>query len=626
MRVPMHIGDVMHRHAASIRLKKAFLRFFRPAPGIRRPDQAVRAGRFDLWLGAGYFLLAAPALFFTRFESGIALLWVANALLVPRLTQVHPRYWPRPLLCCALANMIATTLFGAGLAAAPMFATAQLTEAIVGAMLLRHFMPDGRFFDTMPRVGLFVFAIGILMPMVSAFAGAAAANLALGIAYWVVWRDWAVTHGLGTLTCMPIFTLMMRQDTRKRLTEIRANWGVFDWCLVAICVAVNIAVFAQTRLPLLFLPMLPLILLTVRHGRIGASAGIVLIALIGGTFTSINRGPVALIDGSHYQGVLFFQFFLAVCIITVLPMAAEMNRRRYLTRRLQESEALFRLMADRSGDILLNLTLDGIIRYVSPSIARVGGFSPEQLRGTASIDLVVEEDRDVVTRAHRAAIAQPNETFVFEYRARTRDRRTIWFETHARSIVDKNGRVAGVVNSVRDVSHRKTIEGRLNDEANKDPVTGLANRRVFDRLLETALAQSAERQGSGCLVIADIDHFKRVNDRYGHPAGDIVLREVAAVLTSGLRATDTVCRIGGEEFGFILWGPSVEGCRELCERLRERLASVPILTPSGAIAVTISMGIVDIGRYLVIGDAVAAADEALYQAKRAGRNRLSIAA
>jgi diguanylate cyclase (GGDEF)-like protein/PAS domain S-box-containing protein len=591
-----------------------------------RPNRAIVARRFDRWVGVSYFLVAAPSLIFTRVDNGIALLWVATALLVSRLALVRPRRWPRLIVYCSIASMTATTLFGSGLAAAPLMATALIIEAMVGALLLRRFIPDGRFFDTIPRVGVFVGVIGIVMPAVSAFVGAAAANMALGIAYWDVWLDWVLAHGLGTLTAMPIITLAMHPDTRARLTEIRANWGPIDWALAGLAVAVNVAVFAHIQLPLLFLPMLPLVLLTVRHGRIGASGAIVLIAIIGGVFSSLSMGPVSLIGGSRHQEFLFLQFFLATCIVTALPMAAEMNRRRELTLRLQESEALFRLIADRSGDILIKLSPDGIIRYVSPSITKIGGFSPRQLRGTASIDLVVDEDRAVVTRAHLDAINHPNETFIYEYRARAVDGQVRWFETHSTATLDEDGRVTGVVNSVRDVSHRKALERRLQDEADTDSLTGLANRRVFDKLLTKAVSEISKGQWDGCLVIADIDRFKQVNDRYGHPVGDLVLREVAAILAASVRATDTVCRTGGEEFGFIVWGLPIDACQELCERIRERLENNPIMTPAGAIPVTISMGIVDIGKFATLKDAVTAADGALYQAKRAGRNRLSIAA
>ncbi len=149
---------------------------------------------------------------------------------------------------------------------------------------------------------------------------------------------------------------------------------------------------------------------------------------------------------------------------------------------------------------------------------------------------------------------------------------------------------------------------------------------MFDERLETALARSRDGASAGCLVIADIDHFKRVNDKFGHPCGDAALRDVAAILSSSLRATDTICRIGGEEFALILWGLDIEDGYALCERVRQRLADTPVETTSGSVSVTISMGIVDIGRHALAGDAVQAADSALYDAKNAGRNRLAIAA
>ncbi len=592
----------------------------------KRSDRKSRIAQSDTWLGVGYLAIACVSLIFTRIDDGIALLWIATALLLPRLALIRPQHWAKPIIFCSIGSMIATTLFGAGIIAAPLLAVALMVEAVTGALLLRRFLPDGRFFDTIPRVGIFVGLVGFVAPACSAFIAAGAACSALGLPYWNVWLDWAVTHGLGTLTFMPIVTLAMRTDTRQRLKEIWAKWGFTDWCILVLAIAMNVAVFAQTRLPLLFLPMLPLILLTIRHGRIGASGAILLIAIVGGGLTTFGFGPVALIQGSQHQEMLFFQFFLTTCIITALPMAAEMNRRRDMARRLQDSEAMFRLMADRSGDVLFNLSLDGAIRFVSSSVSKVGGFKPEKLLGTASIDLVCAEDRETVTRAHMNAIRHPNETFIFEYRAQTGDGEIRWFETHARSILDVSGQVVGVVNSIRDVSHRKRLEKQLSDDANRDALTGLANRRVFDRMLTTALSQRSEGQWAGCLVIADVDHFKRVNDQHGHPVGDLVLQGVATVLTSGLRATETVCRIGGEEFGMILWGMRIDGCRELCDRLREHLADNPIQAPSGAVAVTISLGIVDIGNHSNVGDAIAAADKALYQAKQAGRNRLAVAA
>lgn len=589
--------------------------------GLRRTGRA-RAVGVDVGLGLAYLVAASSVIIFSRFDDGIALCWFATAVLVPRLALTRPAHWGRPVLFCGLASMMATAAFGAGVAAAVPFAVVVMMEACIGALLLRRFLPDGRYFDTVPRVALFVGLIGLAMPVGTAFAGAAVANLFFDHGYWQLWTDWALVHSLGTLTAMPLLSLMIHRSTRSRVREIRMGWTRFDTALGMLFLAISIAVFMQANLPLLFLPFMPLVHLTLRHGRIGASLCIVLLAAIGGVLTAFGQGPIALVDGENHTKAALFQFFLATCVLTALPLAAELNRRRFVAGRLRESEALFRLMADRSGDILFNISPDGIIRYVSPSIETIAGYAPRQLLGTTSLDLVVGEHRDRVRQAHAQSIRRPEETFVFEYRAITGNGEEIWFETHSRAMLDETGEVAGVVSAVRDVSHRKALESRLFDDANRDALTGLHNRRVFEDRLVAAVQDSAHGRPQACLVLLDIDHFKRVNDGFGHPAGDQVLREVSAGFAENLRTTDTLCRIGGEEFGFILWDIDIEDGRILCERVRAAIAARPILAGDARIHVTISMGIVPISGTLFADEVIAAADKALYRAKNGGRNRL----
>jgi diguanylate cyclase (GGDEF)-like protein len=150
-----------------------------------------------------------------------------------------------------------------------------------------------------------------------------------------------------------------------------------------------------------------------------------------------------------------------------------------------------------------------------------------------------------------------------------------------------------------------------------DVLTGLPNRRAFF----DQLAVQAASGEPACVAMIDIDHFKRVNDRLGHAAGDTVLRHFADLARSSFRADDMVGRIGGEEFAVILRGVSVEQACIICQRLVDRLAAAEISTQMGPVHVTISSGIARIGND---GDAaMAAADSALYEAKRGGRSRLS---
>jgi len=184
---------------------------------------------------------------------------------------------------------------------------------------------------------------------------------------------------------------------------------------------------------------------------------------------------------------------------------------------------------------------------------------------------------------------------------------------------------------VRAALRSKTVRDALATEASTDPLTGLANRNhLGTRLAE--LVASARRYGRplACLML-DIDHFKDVNDTYGHLAGDDVLREVAARLRIGRRASDVLVRFGGEEFLAMLPETDLRGALAVAEKLRIRIAGTPIsiLPEVGRafdVTVSVSVGVASWSERLGDGAGlVAAADEALYQAKQSGRNRVAAA-
>jgi diguanylate cyclase (GGDEF)-like protein len=160
---------------------------------------------------------------------------------------------------------------------------------------------------------------------------------------------------------------------------------------------------------------------------------------------------------------------------------------------------------------------------------------------------------------------------------------------------------------------------RLSDTARRDPLTGLLNRRGFEERLDAELARATRGERPAALILADLDRFKTVNDRLGHPAGDAVLLRVAEILEGVGRRGDTVARMGGEEFVFIVPDADAVEAYELAERLR---AEVEEAFADEPVKLTISCGAVAFPVDGTTADTLmAAADEALYSAKRAGRNR-----
>jgi diguanylate cyclase (GGDEF)-like protein len=166
---------------------------------------------------------------------------------------------------------------------------------------------------------------------------------------------------------------------------------------------------------------------------------------------------------------------------------------------------------------------------------------------------------------------------------------------------------------------------KLLNLASKDPLTGLDNRRVFNRTLDTELDRIARYDQGFSLLMVDVDHFKKVNDTYGHPAGDAVLKELAVRMQRAMRDADLVARLGGEEFGSILPCTTPTGARVAAERLRAAIEIVPFNTGNAVIDITVSIGGVSIDKDSLIetsDDIVSLVDQALYEAKGNGRNQV----
>lgn len=162
-------------------------------------------------------------------------------------------------------------------------------------------------------------------------------------------------------------------------------------------------------------------------------------------------------------------------------------------------------------------------------------------------------------------------------------------------------------------------------KATQDALTGLWNHGAILDLLSKELTRAKRSSGSIGVIMADLDHFKRINDTYGHLTGDAVLRETAQRLRSAVRSYDAVGRYGGEEFLVVVPASDLPGAVSQAERLRSAVGETPVSTPEGSLAITISLGVTASGGEDAAESLIGAADAALYQAKRSGRNRVESA-
>lgn len=170
------------------------------------------------------------------------------------------------------------------------------------------------------------------------------------------------------------------------------------------------------------------------------------------------------------------------------------------------------------------------------------------------------------------------------------------------------------------ISHMKDEHMRLRHQASTDVLTGLPNRDTIYEQLQRDLGAHVPPDGSIHLIMADLDHFKKVNDTHGHLVGDAVLKEISGRLRASLRGTDIVGRYGGEEFIILLKNKQLKTARSIAERIREHVAKTPIHVNGRVVAMTISQGLAEARAEDTAEALIQRADEALYQAKESGRD------
>jgi diguanylate cyclase (GGDEF)-like protein/PAS domain S-box-containing protein len=585
----------------------------------------AHSGWNGLLAGGVYFVFASLALV-SHHGTGIACLSPATPWLLAMLMTRKRRHWPAILTGGAVASAAANLWFGLGTGWAFTMAATNTVEACTCLWLLRRLRMLRGTLESPGQLGWFVAIAGGIAPALNATFAAAYSAWALDAPYGEQWLCRYAGHALSVVALTPILSMLLSGEVYRwwRKAKRRQRVEGFGWLMATFFITV--LVFGQSRVPLLFLPIVPVIFTTFRAGRVGAAMAAFIVAVAGGYATMNAVGPTVLFSDDPLQRIQFFQLYLGSTVLTTFPVAADLTRRRALYRQLRESEARYRLLADNSSDIVLGIDRSGRVDYISPSVEQLLGFAPDKLIGSKALRLVHPVDRDLVLQAQRDSLADPAGTQIVEYRGKVAQGGRRWFEAHTRAVTDDDGCVTSTVAIVRDVSHRKTLEADLSRAASTDPLTGLANRRAFDVALAREMNRAAAGMPGGCVALFDIDHFKRVNDQHGHDVGDRALQAFARIGRGVLRDEDLLARVGGEEFAILLPGMTIEQAHCVCERLRATLSATTIRDGELRLRLTVSAGIAAIGRRQSAAAVLRAADVALYGAKDGGRDRLELAA
>jgi diguanylate cyclase (GGDEF)-like protein/PAS domain S-box-containing protein len=293
-------------------------------------------------------------------------------------------------------------------------------------------------------------------------------------------------------------------------------------------------------------------------------------------------------------------------------------------RAMHLSEERFRSLVQNAADIISIVNPDGTIRYQSPSVENILGYSADNMVGTSIFSYLHPDDAEMVHHSLSLLFTEPSNAQRALLRARHVDGTWRHLEAIGANLLhDPN--VNGLLLNIRDITERKELEDRLTHQAFHDPLTGLPNRMFFNNRLQIAVDTARRRDTNIAVVFLDLDNFKLINDSLGHPAGDKLLVEVGQRLRAAVRLTDTVARFGGDEFTFLFESDvTEESVIQAVERVQATLAET--LTVDGHdLSVAASIGVVvSTPEVLYPEELLRSADIALYRAKRNGKSRYAI--
>lgn len=558
----------------------------------------------------------------------ISILWPATGLLIGILICLPRRQWPAYLAISVVIDLLINVFIPPARPFSGMLylAGCNVIEVSLAAWLLQPvFSPQ--FYLTRPSQLVRLIAYGVVLaPGVASLFAACYLSGSFGRPTFEGFQEWFTADALGISIITPLYLGFQKRSpfSNRRWYEVAS--------LFALLGAVSVLVFWQRTLPLLFVILPFLLLVEVRLGLAGSTIGLLAVSVIAGYATAHNHGPIVLTRFSTLSPrTLIMQFFTFVCMIVLYITEVILAERHRLEVDLSASEQRFRLLAEGTHDIILLQNLERERQYVSPAVTAILGWERQEFLDLDREQLIHPDDLAGVARLYEHCLA--GRAFnALDYRSKKKDGGYLWLEGNLVLHRDpETGAPVGFIKVSHDISHRKAAEDELSKAlgvaeslASMDALTGVANRRSFDEFFEGEWLRAIRSHTAISVLMIDVDQFKRYNDRYGHISGDNCLKEIARTIASCIhRPTDLVARYGGEEFIVVLPNTDAAGARSIAEQIRSSLEQRQIPhEDSSQNVVTVSIGCAtQIPQVRSLSTLlVKVADEALYQAKSAGRN------
>lgn len=568
---------------------------------------------------------------FGRDSAGNNVIWLSNGLIlayflvIPKWRRIHYA------IVCFAGLVAGSALIHEPWRLSLLYNLLNIVEVGTASILLRRRSANLPRFTNPGYLARFI--------LFAVFGGPFVAGILMAIYSVIVWQSaplpallkWLGTDSVGIAVTAPVFVAIFQNSLK--ISPVRPR----QWVYFLLLILVTIAVFDQSKIPVLFV-IFPVILLVQLNLDLGwAAIGTILVALLGASLTARGLGPLSASFGvSQSMRPMILQLFVISAVVMMYSVSLVLQKEKTIERQLKETVSIYRLITDHSRDAIVLADFDGHPYYASPAVQDLWGWNPEEVMKLRLLDLVHHDDRTRVAEVLREMRSR-SEGETIQYRARKKNAEYGWVESSLRTIRHPISNVpTGALQIVRDISERKHSEQKLEAAyhaaealADQDALTGLANRRRLDEFLAGEWKRGLRDHAPLSFLLMDVDRFKSFNDTYGHIQGDICLQRIAQITQSFVsRTSDLAARYGGEEFAFVLPCTSSEGALRIAEEMCAELRRVGVpntATPEGIVTVSIGCATLVPGISCCAQDLVEMADRALYKAKREGRNRVCTA-
>ena len=302
-----------------------------------------------------------------------------------------------------------------------------------------------------------------------------------------------------------------------------------------------------------------------------------------------------------------------------LAMVTDISARVQAEERLRASERLFRSLFNESPAGQILSSSDRQIIAVNRAFCEMTGYTEAEILEKGWAAITPPDDQPDIFAAFERLWSGELDTMQMDRRYLRKDGSLLWGQVSVARVADDDGRARYVIDQVQDISDRKQTQETLEHQALHDALTDLPNRVLARDRLDQAILLARRQQTKVALLIIDLDHFKEVNDTFGHQAGDQLLRQVGQRFSGELREADTVARLGGDEFAILLLGADIDGARKVADKLLATLER-PFMVEGQALDVGASIGIAVYPDHADSADSMMRrSDIAMYVAKRSRR-------